>query len=67
MTIYINNEKYEIFEGARVVDAINLYLNSSELLRDHVATEVTDQYGNKLMDKGRLLPDSVLIIDSELC
>ncbi len=66
MTIFINNEKYEIFDGARVVDAINIYLNSNILLRDHVATEVTDQYGNRLMDKGRLLPDMELIIDSEL-
>lgn len=67
MIIYINNQEYEIFEGARVVDAINMYLSSNELLNDHVATEVTDQYGNKLMDKGRLLPGAVLIIDSELC
>jgi len=66
MTIIINNEKFEIFEGARVVDAINLYLNSNELLKDHVATEVTDQYGNRLNDRGRLLPGSELIIDSEL-
>lgn len=66
MTIFINNEKYDIFEGARVIDAINLYLNSNSLLRDHVVTEVTDQYGNRLMDKGRLLPDAELIIDSEL-
>lgn len=66
MTIYINNEKFEIFEGARVIDAINMYLNSNELLHDHVVTEVTDQYGNKLMDKGRLLPGAELIIDSEL-
>lgn len=66
MTIFINNEKYDIFEGARVIDAINLYLNSNTLLRDHVVTEVTDQYGNRLMDGGRLLPDTELIIDSEL-
>ncbi len=66
MTIFINNEKFEIFEGARVIDAINLYLNSNELLHDHVVTEVTDQYGNNLMDKGRLLPGAELIIDSEL-
>lgn len=66
MTIYINNQKYEIFDGARVIDAINLYLNSNILLHDHVVTEVTDHYGNRLMDKGRLLPDMELIIDSEL-
>lgn len=66
MTIFINNEKYEIFEGARVIDAINLYLNSNIRLCDHVVTEVTDQYGNRLMDNGRLLPDAALIIDSEL-
>lgn len=66
MTIFINNAKYEIFEGARVIDAINMYLHSNELLHDHVVTEVTDQYGNRLMDKGRLLPGSELIIDSEL-
>jgi hypothetical protein len=66
MTIFINNEKYEIFDGARVIDAINLYLNSNTLLSDHVVTEITDQYGNRLMDKGRLLPDMELIIDSEL-
>ncbi len=66
MTIFINNEKFEIFEGARVIDAINMYLNSNELLHDHVVTEVTDHYGNRLMDKGRLLPGAELIIDSEL-
>ncbi len=66
MIIYINNEKYEIFEGARVVDAINLYFSSNRSLHDHVATDVTDQYGNSLSDNGRLLPDSELIIDSEL-
>lgn len=66
MTIFINNDKYEIFEGARVVDAINLYLNSNKLLKDHVATEVTDQYGHRLSDNGRLLPGAELIIDSEL-
>lgn len=65
MNIFINNEKYEIFDGARVVDAIELYLNSNPLLKDHVVTEVTDQYGNRLGDKGRLLPDAELIIDSE--
>lgn len=66
MTIFINNEKYEIFEGARVVDAINLYLSSNSFLHDHVVTDVTDQYGNRLSDNGRLSPDSELIIDSEL-
>lgn len=66
MTIIINNEKFDIFEGARVVDAINLYLNSNILLKDHVATEVTDQYGHRLSDNGRLLPGAELIIDSEL-
>lgn len=66
MTIFINNEKYEIFEGARVVDAINLYFNSNSLLQDHVATEVTDQYGHRLSDNGRLLPGAEIIIDSEL-
>lgn len=65
MTIFINNEPYEIFEGARVVDAINLYFSSNPFLKDHVATEVTDQYGNTLMDRGRLLPGAELIIDSE--
>ncbi|MGE5383461.1 MAG: hypothetical protein ACM3PX_08550 [Omnitrophica WOR_2 bacterium] len=66
MTIFINNEKFEIFDGARVIDAINLYLNSNPLLKDHVVTEVTDLFGNRLMDKGRLLPDTQIIIDSEL-
>lgn len=66
MTIFINNEKYDIFEGARVIDAINLYLNSHTMLRDHVVTEVNDQYGNRLSDNGRLLPDAELIMDSEL-
>ncbi|HLN52197.1 MAG TPA: hypothetical protein VK212_00725 [Lentimicrobium sp.] len=66
MTIFINNEKYETFEGARVIDAINLYLNSNKLLKDHVVTEVTDQYGNRLNDNGRLAPNTEIIIDSEL-
>lgn len=66
MTIKINNETFEIFEGARVVDAINLYLNSNVLFQNHVATEVTDQYGNKLMDKGRLAPGSEIFIDTEI-
>ncbi len=66
MTIFINNEPYEIFEGARVVDAINLYFNSNPLLKNHVATEVTDAYGNRLMDNGRLLSGAEIIIDSEL-
>ncbi len=65
MTIFINNEPYEIFEGARVIDAINLYLSSNPYLKNHLATEVTDQYGNTLMDRGRLLPGAELIIDSE--
>ncbi len=66
MTIIINNEKYEIFEGARVIDAINLYLNSNVLLKDHVVTEVTDQYGHRLSDNGRLSLNAQLIIDSEI-
>lgn len=66
MKIYINGDSFEIFEGAKVQDALNLFFNSLPDYDNIMISDITDSYGNLLMMDGTLLPGTEIFIDTKI-
>ena len=48
MQIYVNEVEMTIFDGARVIDAANRFINEFELYEKLRRLSVRDAHGNKL-------------------
>jgi hypothetical protein len=63
MRVWINDQSFELFEGAKVQDALNKYLATADKLHDRDSYQVSDNHGNLLMPDGSLSQDSKIYIN----
>ncbi len=63
MKVIVNNEELNIFEGAKVKDAIIMYFVQQGKDLPMPIPTVKDAYGHKIGFYGSLLPNMVLYID----
>ncbi len=63
MKVYINDNEIEVFQGAKLENALRCY--SKKIYREVVRGEkkVIDQYGNQQLLQGSLRPDSAFWIE----
>ncbi len=62
MKITINNIELEIFDGAKVKDAVRLFYARQNKKNPAQMPEVRDAYGHRVGEGGTLLPDTKLFI-----
>lgn len=62
MTVYINNHKVVVFNGARVKDAVLAYSAESHSLMLHNKLLAFDRFGNQTDDDGPLTEGQILIL-----
>lgn len=63
MRIWINDKSFELFEGAKVQDALNKYFSEVGKQHSHDTYQVIDSHGNLLMTDGSLLEGSKIYIN----
>lgn len=63
MQIYVNEVEMTIFDGARVIDAANRFINEFELYEKLRRLSVRDAYGNKLSLDGELHEGGKIFLD----
>lgn len=63
MQIYVNEVEMTIFNGARVIDAANRFINEFDLYEKLRRLSVRDAYGNKLSLDGELHEGSKIFLD----
>ena len=63
MKIYVNEVEMTIFDGARVIDAANRFINEFELYEKLRRLSVRDAYGNRLGLDGELHEGSKIFLD----
>lgn len=63
MQIYVNEVEMTIFDGARVIDAANRFINEFELYEKLRRLSVRDAYGNKLSLDGELHEGDQIFLD----
>lgn len=54
MRVYVNNEPVDIFEGARICDALNKYCSERFRVFDHRLIRIFDYQGNIIFHDGSL-------------
>ncbi|MDN4754473.1 hypothetical protein QYZ87_08050 [Porphyromonadaceae bacterium W3.11] len=54
MKVYVNDMVIEVFEGAKVIDALNIYASEMDIRLPHPIPKVEDQYGNEMALDGML-------------
>lgn len=60
MKVYVNDEVVELFEGAKVIDALRSFASKMGIqLPDNIPT-VRDRYGNEIELDGRLTEEMQL-------
>ncbi len=60
MKIIVNQKELEIFEGAKVKDALRLYYVMGRQSIPFPLPDVTDGCGNKVAHDGTLLPNAIV-------
>lgn len=63
MRIWINDKSFELFEGAKVQDALNKYFSELGNQGEHDSYQVIDNHGNLLMHDGSLSEGSKIYIN----
>lgn len=60
MTIFVNNIRLTVFDGATAIDAVRLFQSVFPSESVHLTDEIYDRFGNPVEPDGRLLPESKL-------
>ncbi len=65
MKVIVNKTEIEIFEGARVKDAVTKYLVQQGQTFNSENFILRDAYGHRIGAYGSLLPDTVLFVENK--